>query len=136
MWSHIIKKFKDIPGKGMNASTVGFSAARIPGGKNLMYKGHVPVVVGDCPTVWTPASMPVETGRCEVLVQPEKKKTVYRIDLPLTELFPYIPKSGDPIRFSLLVNENSGKERIAALCWGGGIVGGKDAAKYGDLKAE
>lgn len=126
----------DIPGKGMNASTVGFSAARIPGGKNLMYKGHVPVVVGDCPTVWTPASMPVETGRCEVLVQPEKKKTVYRIDLPLTELFPYIPKSGDPIRFSLLVNENNGKERIAALCWGGGIVGGKDAAKYGDLKAE
>ena len=70
----------DIPGKGMNASTVSFSAARIPGGKNLMYKGHAPVVVGDCPTVWTPASMPVETGRCEILVQPEKKKTVYRID--------------------------------------------------------
>lgn len=126
----------DIPGKGMNANTVGFSAAQIPEGKNLMYKGHVPVVVGDCPAVWTPAAMPVETGQCEILVQPEKKKTVYRIDLPLTELFPYLPKSGDRIRFSLLVNENNGKERIAALCWGGGIVGGKDAAKYGDLKAE
>ncbi len=123
-------------GKGLNADCVGFSAAKIPGGKNLMFKGHVPTVVGDCPTVWTPASMPVETGRCEIFVQPAEKKTVYRIDLPLTELFPYLPKSGEPLRFSLLVNENNGKERIAALCWGGGIVGGKDAAKYGDLKAE
>lgn len=126
----------DVPGKGLNANCVGFSAARIPGGKCLMYKGHVPVVLGDCPAVWTPASMPVETGRCEILVRPEKKRTVYRIDLPLTELFPFLPNSGDPIRFSLLVNENNGKERIAALCWAGGIVGGKDAAKYGDLKAE
>ncbi len=126
----------DVPGKGRNADCVGFAAAKIPGGKNLMYKGHVPVVVGDCPSVWTPASMPVETGRCEILVQPEKKRTVYRIDLPLTELFPSLPKSGDPVRFSLLVNENDGKERIAALCWGAGIVGGKDATRYGDLKPE
>lgn len=126
----------DIRGKGLGADCFGFSAAKVPGGRDLLRKCQAPTVVGDCPVLWTSAWMPVETGRCEILVQPEKKTTVYKLDIPVTEFYPHIPKPGQTIRFSLLVNENDGKERIAAACWSAGIVGEKDPARYGDLKPE
>ena len=60
-------------------------------------------------------------------------RTVYRLRMPVSELYPLtIPQNGT-VRFSLLVNNNDGNGRAYYREWASGIGGAKSPTEYGDL---
>jgi hypothetical protein len=61
--------------------------------------------------------------------------TVYQITIPIDQLHGpgYLFNSGDPIGFTLLVNDNDGAGRSGFMEYNGGIGTSKDAMLYGDL---
>ncbi len=134
MWQGDAVEFAfDIEGKGLGASRIEFLAGKTGKGDEI-FKSANPSLVGDLPTEWTLPGMTVRTGRIEVRLLPDRKETLYLIELPQTELYPFIPKQGQTIRFSLIVNENDGSNRIGISHWAKGIFDAKDPTEYGDLK--
>lgn len=120
---------------GYDSDRIEFIAGKGAKGDELFKSANL-TLVGDLPTAWTPPGTTVETGRVNIIHSRLDKTTCYMLEFPVSELYPIIPSRSKRIRFSLLVNENDGKCRIAASHWGGGIYGGKNPALYGDLKAE
>ncbi|MEQ4481913.1 sugar-binding protein [Cohnella silvisoli] len=64
-----------------------------------------------------------------------KGQTVYDLTIPIDQLHGpgYAKAPGDPIGFTLLMNENDGAGRSGFMEYNGGIGTGKDAALFGDM---
>ena len=62
--------------------------------------------------------------------------TEYRIRISAGELYPFFYSRGTRLRFSILVNNNNGKERASYLEWSSGIGNEKDPVKFGTLSVE
>ncbi|MBP3360610.1 MAG: hypothetical protein J6N52_07140 [Clostridia bacterium] len=61
---------------------------------------------------------------------------IYELEIPWKEIFyeGYIPKAGESIGFSLLMNDNDGAGRRGGMQYGEGIYFGRDFNKFKDLK--
>ncbi|WP_409341501.1 OmpL47-type beta-barrel domain-containing protein [Paenibacillus sp. MBLB4367] len=119
----------DTFGQGYPGDQVEFQAALTPQGP-VLYKQLVPYVGGNLPTNWSPGNSVVQYGSLHV-AQTASNETVYYIHVDSSELYPYIPASGEPLRLSVLVNDNNGSGRLGWLEWGGGIGKTKKPAEYG-----
>lgn len=134
MWQGDAIEFAfDIEGRGVAGNRIEFMAGKTKKGDEL-FKSANPSLVGDLPTEWTLPGMTVKNGRVEVRLLPKEKNALYLVELPLTELYPYIPQTGQTIRFSLIANESDGKNRTGIANWARGIFNAKDPVEYGDLK--
>lgn len=123
----------DIEGRGISGNRIEFAAGKTKKGDEL-FKSANPSLVGDLPTEWTLPGLTVKNGKVEVRLLPDRKQTLYLVELPLTELYPCIPRTGQELRFSLIVNESDGRNRIGIANWARGIFNAKDPVEYGDLK--
>jgi len=121
----------DTAGEGYYADAIEFQMALTPKGPELL-KQTSPSLVGDIPTNWTAAGLTVKTAK--MWVERTDSRTRYLIQIPLTELYPMVVKAGQPLRFSLLINENDGTKRVGYYRWGDGIGKDKDPVYYGTLR--
>ena len=121
----------DTKGEGFDVDRIEFAAALGEDGKPVLWKVYAPTLAGDLPARYTPAGERVRNGRCRI----ERKdgRTVYRIAVDASELYPFSLEQQPRVRFSLLVNNNDGKGRAAWIEWGSGIGGAKDPCRYGNL---
>jgi len=134
MWQGDSVEFAiDTTGEGYAEDRIEFVAGGELNAPELV-KTKNPSLVGDLPTDWTPENVAVRTGQYKIVR--DGKVTRYLIKMPISELYPMVPKAGQPLRFALQVNENDGKNRIGAVQWASGILSGKDPVQYGDLKAK
>lgn len=76
----------------------------------------------------------VKNGKVEVRLLPDRKQTLYLVELPLTRLYPCIPRAEQKLRFSRIVNESDGRNYTGIANWARGIFNARDPVEYGDLK--
>jgi len=97
----------------------------------VVFKSSVASLGGGIPERWSSAGRPLEHGRARILR--EGDKTFYFVRIDASELYPYLPDTDKPVRFSILVNNNDGDGRAGFLQWSGGIGSEKDGSLYGVL---
>ncbi|WP_295807378.1 hypothetical protein [uncultured Victivallis sp.] len=118
-------------GRGLTGDRIEFTLTLDREGRARLEKNFAAPVGGDLPGRYTPANEPMQT----VTVAGERRngRTIYRLRMPVSELYPLtIPQNGT-VRFSLLVNNNDGNGRAYYREWASGIGGAKSPTKYGDL---
>lgn len=120
----------DTLGDGIPREDVKLQVAVSPAGA-VLWKEACPYIGGDLPQGWTPAQQPVGHGGVTVEEMPGGKR--YRIVLDTTELYPWRFDPAQPLRLSVLVNDDDGQGRLGWLEWGGGIGGGADPGLFGSL---
>lgn len=120
----------DCSGKGYTDERLEFSAA-LCGKAPLLWKEKAPSLGGDLPARFTPEKKQVQYGK--VAIDRNGNKTVYKIRIDRDDLYPFAYMQNQPLRFSILVNNNDGKGRGGYLEWGSGIGASKDCAEYGNL---
>lgn len=117
----------DAVGKGDNADVLEFAA-----GKNgLIYKVRTPVLNGDLPVEYSEAGVPLRNSTAQITRS--EGKTLYRIHILPKDLYPFIYRENQAVRFSLLVNNNDGGGREGYSEWGSGIGGIKAPHLFGTL---
>ena len=123
----------DTVGMGLAEERLEISAALTPNGP-LLWKGEMPSLKSDLPQRITFAQKPLQYGKIAI----EKTATglCYKIHIDRDDLYPFSYLSGQPVRFSLLVNNNDGKDRAGYLEWASGIGNVKDPAQYGTLTVD
>ena len=96
-------------GRGVANDRIEFTLTLDREGRARLVKNFAAPVGGDLPGRYTAANEPMQT----VTVAGERRngRTVYRLRMPVSELYPLtIPQNGT-VRFSLLVNNNDGNGR-------------------------
>ncbi|UKI32630.1 MAG: hypothetical protein L6W00_03410 [Lentisphaeria bacterium] len=96
-------------GRGLTGDRIEFTLTLDREGRARLVKNFAAPVGGDLPGRYTAANEPMQT----VTVAGERRngRTVYRLRMPVSELYPLtIPQNGT-VRFSLLVNNNDGNGR-------------------------
>lgn len=123
----------DCEGRGIFGSSMEVLAALRPDGV-VFWKISTANAGADLPSKMSAAGGPVQFGECKI--SRDGSKTIYRIRLPWSELYPMAFTPDREIKVSLLVNNNDGDGRGGFLEWAGGIggPGEKDPAAYGTLK--
>ena len=123
----------DAQGNGDVEDRLEISAALTHSG-SVMVKEHMPVIGGDLPSRISLEGQRLKYAKADF--KRESGKTVYKIRILQEELFPFQHLREQPLRFSILVNDNDGSGRAGYLQWASGIGEGKYPAKYGDLSAK
>lgn len=108
---------------------IDFSAALKKNGAEL-WKEWAPDLGGDLPEKYTYAKQQVKYGKIKITKIPGG--LLYKIHISEYDLHPYLWNNGK-IRFSLLLNNNDGKERNGYLEWSSGIGASKEPLYYGTL---
>lgn len=121
----------DTFGQGFPGDQVEFQAALTPQGP-VLYKQSVPYVGGNLPTNWSPGDNVVQYASLHV-EHTASNETLYYIHVEGSELYPYVMNDGEPLRLSVLVNNNNGGGRLGWLEWSGGIGNVKNPAEYGKV---
>lgn len=117
----------DAVGKGDNGDVLEFAVGK----NNLIYKVRTPVLNGDLPAEYSEAGVPLRRSRAEIVRS--KGKTLYRIQVAPGDLYPFIYRNNQPVRFALLINNNDSRGREGYLEWGSGIGGIKAPHRFGTL---
>ncbi len=120
----------DCSGKGYTDERLEFSAALTDKGA-VLWKEKAPSLGGDLPARFTPEKKQVQYGK--VTIDRNGNKTVYKIRIDRDDLYPFAYMQNQPLRFSILVNNNDGNGRGGYLEWGSGIGASKDCGEYGNL---
>lgn len=123
----------DCLGKGYSSDVLELGVCGVPG-KASIWKNLSPSLEGDLPANYTLGQTRLRFGKAEVIRQ--GKKTEYRIRIEPSELYPFFYSKGVRLRFSILVNNNNGKERASYLEWSSGIGSDKDPVKFGSLSVQ
>lgn len=125
----------DTRNRGMHTDQVEFIAALGNNGQAVLRKVVAPAIGGDLPSQYTaPGQLPgTPVTYADCRIERKGDETFYRIRLDLVELYPLVFRSGDELRFSLLVNNNDGNGRAAWWEWSSGIGGNKDPQQYGTV---
>lgn len=121
----------DTTGEGYENRRVEFAAGRHDNGKATLWKVTAPGLDGDLPGQYSPAAEQVRYAKLDISRQGEK--TVYKIRINASELYPLHLSSSPALRFAVLINNNDGHGRAAYVQWGAGIGGAKNPGEYGDL---
>ena len=117
----------DSVGKGDFSDVIEYAV-----GKNgVIFKAKAPVLNGDIPADYSEAGVPLKKSRAEI--SRKDGATVYRIHVSNGDLYPFVRRENQPLRFSLLVNNNDGAGREGWLEWSTGIGGIKAAHRFGTL---
>ncbi len=124
----------DTAERGLANDILEFSVWRAPDGETVVYKQIAPMPMGDLPDGYTFANSIVRNAKA--LSERREGKTVYKVHIANSELYPYACATGCSPRFSFLVNNNDGKGRDCYLEWGSGIGGDKDPTVYGRLTTQ
>ena len=118
-------------GRGVANDRIEFTLTLDREGRARLVKNFAAPVGGDLPGRYTAANEPMQT--VTVAGELRNGRTVYRLRMPVSELYPLtIPQNGT-VRFSLLVNNNDGNGRAYYREWASGIGGAKSPTEYGDL---
>lgn len=122
----------------IDVSGVGYSDRRaefdfgMRNGVPTLYKRAAADVNGAIPTGWTTAGNELIADNSDIEIA--DGKIIFKIYLPLTELYPFnLDNSGGEMRLSVVVNECDGVKRQGLLRWSDGIDGGKFVGKYGKI---
>lgn len=118
-------------GRGLTGDRIEFTLTLDREGRARLEKNFAAPVGGDLPGRYTPANEPMQT----VTVAGERRngRTIYRLRMPVSELYPLTIPANGTVRFSLLVNNNDGNGRAYYREWASGIGGAKSPTEYGDL---
>lgn len=118
-------------GKGLAGDRIEFVLTLDREGRAGVVKNFAAPLGGDLPERYTPANEPMRTAA--VAGERRNGRTVYRLRLPVSELYPLTVPPNGTLRFSLLANNNDGSGRAYYREWASGIGGEKSPAEYGDL---
>lgn len=121
----------DTEERGMPAGLMEFAAALTKEGA-VLWKNIAPSLAGDLPARWTPGNQAVQFGSA-VVEKMDGGRWRYKVRIEWNELYPLVWKTGKPLYFSLLVNDNDGAGRLGWIEWSGGIGSSKDPSLYGTL---
>lgn len=124
----------DCIGKGHSSDVLEQGVCGEPGKEATIWKNLSPSLEGDLPADYTLGQTRLRFGKAKVLRQ--GTATEYRIRISAGELYPFFYSKGTRLRFSILVNNNNGKERASYLEWSSGIGNEKDPVKFGTLSVE
>jgi len=123
----------DCEGRGLIGGNMEIVAALKPNGV-VFWKLAVANAGADLPAEIAQANSAMKRGECKITREGEK--TIYRIRIPWSELYPMVYNPKQDLKISVLVNDNDGQGRSGYLGWGGGIGGNeKDPLQYGTLKS-
>lgn len=100
----------------------------------VVFKDFAPYVGGDLPPAWTGSNQVARFAHAQITRTAQGLR--YQIHMDASELYPFAFAPGEPIRFSLLVNNNNGQGRAGYLSWGNGIGEAKNPVAYGMLEAK
>lgn len=120
----------DAVGKGLVEDRLEFTAAMTSNGP-LLWKEKAPSLFGALPSRFSPEGNQVKFG--EIRVDKTSSGLVYKIHISRDDLYPFSMLNNQPVRFSLLVNNNDGDGRAGYIEWASGIGKFKDPAVYGTL---
>lgn len=120
----------DSGGSGLPAERLEFTAALGPQGP-VLWKQHLPPIMGDMPTHLSYEDSAVKYGA--VRVEPMAGGLRYLLRIDREDLYPFVYQERKPVRFSILVNNNDGAGRLGWLEWTPGIARDKEPSQYGDL---
>lgn len=120
----------DAVGKGRPDDRIEFVAALTDKGP-LLWKHFAPMLVGDLPARYTDPPAEVKYGRIEIDKPPGM--LIYKIHISRDDIYPLAHQASQPVRFSLLLNNNDGKGRAGYLEWASGIGYGKHPWDYGTM---
>ncbi len=116
---------------GHGADILEFSLYRDQSGKSFLFKQIAPPPSGDLPNDYVFAGNIVTNAL--VATEQSEGKTIYKLHLPSSELYPYAISKGARPRFSILINNNDGAGRTGYLEWASGIGSAKNPVVYGRL---
>ncbi len=123
----------DAAGKGYPEDRLEVATALTSSGPGL-WKGKMPSVQGDIPARNSPEGGEINYG--SVKIERAPGRTLYKIRIDRDDLYPFPYLKGQPVRFSILVNNNDGEGRAGYLEWASGIGKSKEPAQYGTLTVE
>ncbi|MDF2922783.1 MAG: hypothetical protein K0R57_1697 [Paenibacillaceae bacterium] len=103
----------------------------ISGGQPVVYKQNAADIGGDIVVNWTAAGNVLPTS--EQAIVRTAGHTLYKVFIPLSELYPYSRTEEEPLRLSVLVNQNNGAGRQGYLEWSSGIGSGKKPELFGKI---
>ena len=121
----------DTQGNGRNADRVEFAAVLGKDGTAELWKVFAVDIGANLPMGYTGKEQIVPN--CRLKFNRSGNRTIYRIHLNMSELFPLVPSEDCRLRFAALVNNNDGMGRASYLEWGGGIGLFKKPAWHGNL---
>ncbi len=120
----------DATQKGRSEDRIEFGACMSSNGP-VLWKLFAPMLVGDLPARYTDPPARVKFGK--IKIDQSSGKISYKIHISRNDLFPLAHMKGQPVRFSLLINNNNGKGRNGYLEWASGIGNGKRPQDYGTM---
>lgn len=122
LWMGDSIQFGTAPGKADPMTTVEFESAwRAEYDDSMVFAGKVPAGFD--------GGNIRRTTSCKF--RRDGNRTIYEMAVPWSALYFVKPQAGGVFRFSAAVNDNNGgKNRFTALCWGDGIVCTKSSGLY------
>lgn len=121
----------DTTGEGYANRCLEFAAALHENGEASLWKVIAPGLEGDLPGQYSPATEKVRYGKTQIARK--DGKTIYKVSINASELYPFALGMRIAPRFCLLINNNDGKGRAAYIEWASGIGGAKNPGEFGDL---
>ena len=108
----------DTERKGRKNDRLEFQVGLGPNGA-ILWKEVAPAIRGDLPSRYSRPGSPAQYS--QVVIDRKDNTTIYKIHLDKDDLYPYTYMNNDPLRFSLLINNNNGNGREGYLRWADGI---------------
>lgn len=98
----------------------------------VVFKRAAADIFGAIPADWSDALTVLDSKYGDVSV--ENGKTIYKLFIPTSELFPYdFELLNNELRLAIAFNDNDGNGRRGQMLWADGIDGGKFVGKYGKI---
>lgn len=123
----------DTAGKGYAEDRLELTASLPPAGP-LLWKDKSPLFDGYLLQRFSSEQNPVEFAK--IAIDKTPSGLLYKIKIDKDELHPFKRVKNQPLRFSLLVNNNDGPGRAGYLEWASGVGKSKDPALYGTLTVD
>lgn len=123
----------DWEARGISANRFEFQFGRLADGSVAVKKDAAPY--------YTDAARPAGYSNggtvltdCTADVKAEDGKLIYKLFIPISELYPFKPAENKLIKMSFLFNQNKAAQRIGYLEWASGIGATKNARQYGIIR--
>lgn len=121
----------DTSGEGYDTGRLEFEAGLVDEKKAVIWKVKAPDTDGDIPVRYSRTGSRAKYAKTKIIRKGEK--TIYKVRIEASELYPFVFNEKKPVRFSMLINNNDGHGRSVYVEWGSGIGGVKNPAAFGTL---
>lgn len=123
----------DVEGRGISNNRFEFQFGKLADGSVAIIKDAAPFYTDAAKPEGYSNSNTVLTD-CVTDVHTENGKIIYKLFIPISELYPFNPSESKLLKMSFLFNQNKGAQRIGYTEWSSGIGGTKDAKQYGIIR--